>query len=184
MKLIALYSPYPQCGKSTVAEYLDRKHNYVRSPMAGPLKEMLDDLLRLFMPNQRARRHIYGDLKEAPIAELGGLTSRRLMQTLGTEWGRALDPAFWLRVKEAQLAFKQRPSDKLVVDDMRFPNEYDMLKARGAVTVKIVRCIPAITNEHISEGQLNGHDFDYVIPNLGTIGDLHAAVDQIIAEKG
>lgn len=182
MKIIALYSPYPQCGKTTVAEYLDQKYNFVRSPMAGPLKEMLDDLLRLFMDQRRARRHIYGDLKEEPIAELGGLTARRLMQTLGTEWGRALDTGFWLRVKEAQLAFKRPYTDKIVVDDMRFPNEYEMLKGRGATTIKILRtaALAGVPHNHVSEGGLNGHSFDFVVVNDGSLGQLYEAIDNIV----
>jgi hypothetical protein len=178
-QIIALYSPWPQCGKSTVAKRLVEAHGYLVSPLAHSIKEMLEDLLRSFMPSMEAKRRLWGDMKEEPIPQLGGLTARRLMQTLGTEWGRNLDPEFWLKVKDAQLG-RLGPSNPVVVDDMRFPNEFEMLKKRGAVTVKVLRRGgPNYGTAHASEGALNEHVFDYVIPNYGGLTSLYAAVDDI-----
>lgn len=179
MKIISFYSSRPQCGKSTAADRLLITHDFVVKKFAQPLKDMVAGLLAQVLPGSPSIfRYVDGDLKETPVPQLSGLTPRRLMQTLGTEWGRALDKEFWVRVLEARLESRNYP--RCVVDDMRFPNEYDMLKRRGAVMVRIDR--PTDHEEgtnHASEGALNDHHFDHVIVNSGSLEDFLAKVDKL-----
>ncbi len=174
--IVGLYSSRPQCGKSTVAAHFSRKYLLRRAHFAAALKGMVGDLLERLQLVPESFLH--GDQKETPIAMLGGLTARRLMQTLGTEWGRALDSEFWVRVLEAQIFW----GEDYVIDDMRFPNEYDMLKRRGAIMVRIDR--PTDHEEgtlapHASEGALDQHHFDHVIVNSGSREELLAKVDAL-----
>jgi hypothetical protein len=68
-------------------------------------------------------------LKECPIPRLGGITARRLLQTLGTEWGRALDPEFWLRIWLNDARNETWAGTRgIVVDDVRFLNEAFFLR--------------------------------------------------------
>lgn len=181
MKLIALYSSAPRSGKSTAASYLTRRHSYVTLKFAFPLKKMLGALLEEILPLGYVGQvgdYLEGSRKEAPIMELGGHSARRLMQTLGTEWGRALDPQFWVNIMDARL--RGRFSlDHVVIDDMRFPNEYAMLRARGAYMVKIEDPLARKQTDHASEGALDGHAFDATIQNTGSLDDLYDRVNEV-----
>ncbi len=183
MKIIGLYSSRPQCGKSTVANHLDAHYLFRPLKFAFPIKKMVGALLDEFLPPSDVSERLDGAAKERPIFSLGGLTSRRLMQTLGTEWGRALDADFWTRILGARLDAK--PWFNYAIDDMRFPNEYDMLKRRGAIMVKIVRPHRPTDHEegtlapHASEGALDQHHFDHVIVNSGSREELLAKVDAL-----
>ena len=181
--IVALYSSRPQCGKSTAATYLKDHHAFLPMPFADPLKKMLEVLLaEVGLMQAQAWDILRGNAKEQPIRQLGGITGRRLMQTLGTEWGRELDEDFWTGVMSAKLD-TYSPTSRIVIDDMRFPNEYTLLKERGAVLVKIhrgQRQIPAPGKSHASEGSLDHHTFDYEIGNDGDIALLHAKLDSIM----
>lgn len=75
----------------------------------------------------------------------------------------------------------------ILITDLRFTNEYDEIKKRGGIVIRINR--PNLTNlnnsnnsNHISECALDNHDFDYVIDNDGTLYDLENSVLNIINE--
>lgn len=59
---------------------------------------------------------------------------RRIMQTLGTEWGRVLHgPDFW--VEQWQRATADMPL--LVAEDCRFANEAEAIRARGGLVFEV-----------------------------------------------
>ena len=57
------------------------------------------------------------------------------MQTLGTEWGRALSPNLWIETWAASLA----GLDRVVADDVRFENEAAAVRALGGVVLRVER---------------------------------------------
>lgn len=174
-KLIALYSPAPGSGKSEVAKVLEAK-GYTVSKFAHPLKDMLVMLLmHAGYSIEDARRCVDGDLKEFPLAgPFFGKTPRELMQTLGTEWGRKLiDPHVWTNLMADKV---NRAATPMVVDDMRFPNEYDTMKFCGAILVKVTRPGAIPRNTHPSEGLLEDKAFDLVLDNSGSLRALKKAV--------
>jgi hypothetical protein len=123
--------------------------------------------------------YIEGDLKEVPTHYLGGMSPRQAMQTLGTEWGRdIMGEDFWVRIMENRLNFYfDMP---VVVDDLRFPNEYHMLRKRGAKIVRIQRDSIKDVGSHPSEGLLDGFEFDVTINNNGTLEGLYAYADSLV----
>jgi hypothetical protein len=155
-------------------------HRFYARKFAGPLKGMVYSLLDRLLPiGVNAGDFVDGDKKEAPIPELGGITARRLMQTLGTEWGRGLDRDFWVRTMEAEL--RRFSHSAVVVDDMRFDNEWVSMKNLGATLVRIRRPGEYTTSpSHISEGRLDSHPFDVTIDNDGTVEDLYAQIDKLV----
>ena len=70
-------------GKTHAATLLARDWGYSRVRFAGPLKAMLHAL-------GLTEADTDGAAKDQPADLLGGRTPRHAMQTLGTEWGRAL----------------------------------------------------------------------------------------------
>jgi hypothetical protein len=76
--------------------------------------------------------------KDKPLPMFGGKSLRYIMQTLGTAWGRKLiSETIWVDAL-VQWAV-ENGVQKLVVDDVRFDNEYEALKKNGATIVALCR---------------------------------------------
>jgi hypothetical protein len=91
------------------------------------------------------------------------LTSiRETLQYIGTEILRKYDNDFHLN----ELVKKIIPGNNYVLDDVRFKNELNLLKSMNAVCIYIMRpyYFDDISN-HISEVNLNRHDFEHVLLN-------------------
>ena len=175
-------------GKSTVAQMLVANHGAIRLPFAKLLKDMLVHLLEAQgIGLAVALRMVGGDLKEVPSPHLGGRTPRYAMQTLGTEWGRALVPTFWVdawraAVDRADLEAAADMSDVLIVaDDVRFPEEVAAIRALGGLVVRITRPGAGLTGAagaHSSETTDLG-EADTTITNDGSLDWLLAQADAL-----
>lgn len=169
-RIIALYSDRPQCGKTTAATMLwNALHPSVRLlSFAQPIREMVWKLLEVAGIKEYEN-------KESLLPILG-VSVRYLMQTLGTEWGRqGIDENVWVRLMMTQIerTFTQTSYAYVIIDDMRFPNEYEMLKELGCRFWKIERPRGGVSGyTHASEGALNDFRFDEVIVNDGTLLDF------------
>lgn len=97
---------------------------------------------------------------------------RRLLQRLGTEAGRnIIHENIWV-----DTAFNNCDADKIVITDVRFPNEADSIKARDGVLIRINRPGVGPKNDHASETSLEDYPFDYHFDNDGTLEQLQEAV--------
>lgn len=181
--LIALYSPAPQAGKTTIANYLISDFGYARGRFSDPIKRVVGLLLIYagYDPDI-ARLMLDGDLKEKPIPMWNNVTTRYLMQTLGTDWGRNMvHPEMWVRAAMTEILYAVEDKETpVVVDDMRFPNEYDAMARQGATLIRVETPEQQASAAHASEGALNDHHFDYTIVNDGTVEDLYDAIDTIL----
>lgn len=134
MRVIGIMGPLG-AGKSTVAKLLVEKHGVHRMRMAGPLKQMLKDLLeRRGIPLAEVERMIEGDMKQDPSPKLSGRSPRWAMQSLGTEWARkCISPNFWVEciVDQIESIRAVDPDVVIVIDDIRFPNEVKMIRDLG-----------------------------------------------------
>ena len=116
---------YAGCGKSTVADYLVKKHGFTLIKFAGPLKAMMRAL-------GLGEREIEGDLKEKPCGLLAGRTPREAMQTLGTEWGRQhFGQNFWVNIAMERAVDVLDQGGRVVFDGT--PGE--LAAGRGGVSV-------------------------------------------------
>ena len=156
-------------GKSTLADYLIARHGYVRVKFAGPLKAMLYAM-------GLSDAHIEGDLKELPTPLLQGRTPRYAMQTLGTEWGRSMSPDLWTGLWQRTANDVLDNGGRVVVDDVRFDNEADTVRAMSGVVIQL-QGRGGIAGQHASEA---GVDADVVLRNEGSIGDLQARADEVL----
>lgn len=182
-RLIAFYSARPQSGKTVACQHIgQRLGTHKILPFAGPLKRVAFEFLCLLgLSAVQARRYLFS-AKEEIIPELG-VTGRHVLQTLGTDWGRdMLSPTVWVDAWSAMtLQILQDPSAGVLVDDMRFPNEFDRVRELGGYTVLIDRDVADLPEPHPSEGQLNSHKFDAYVVNDGTLQDLHNKLDTLFA---
>lgn len=160
-------------GKSTAAAHLVRHYGFHRVRFAGPLKNMMAAL-------GCTEREIDGDRKEQPCALLGGKTPRYAMQTLGTEWGRDLiTQDLWIRAWQKAVD-ELSPGTPVVVDDCRFPNEAEAVRAAGGVIVRIERPGAGTASVHASEQQQI--DVTMTIRNAGDSAAVfcHRDVEQLV----
>lgn len=180
-------------GKSTAADYLCERYGFVQIGLADTLKDMLHVLLDAAGLNHAALHE--RSLKEAALPSLGpGVTPRRLMQTLGTEWGRQLvNSNLWVRVLERRCGLDAAAPihDRIVVSDVRFSNEGDWVRRQGGVVIQLHRdqaderpiysplraAAAAVHAAHPSEAGVPSSHVSHVIDNSGTVGQLHTALD-------
>ena len=175
---IGLYSPNPQSGKTTTANYLKSKYDFNSVILAKPLKRMVCVFLEeLGYDDKTIQRMIYGDLKEVLIPEVKQ-TPRQLMITLGTEWGRReVGENVWIDMAIKKL----NPKLSYVSDDIRYLNEAEAFRKSD---FKIIRVFNprALKVNSISEGNLESYSFDYLINNDGSFEDLYSKIDKIVEE--
>lgn len=144
-------------GKSTAAAYLVDQFWYKRLRFAGPLKAMIAAL-------GLTEAEYDGSLKELPCERLMGVTPRKAMQTIGTEWGRACIHAdLWTRLWQQDAMQVLRAGRKVVCDDCRFPNEAALIKALGGKIIKIVN--PGTVAEATHESEAHDLPYDEVVLN-------------------
>lgn len=162
-------------GKTTVATLLVRDHGYIRLRFADAIKNMLrvlglDD------------EHLEGSLKETPTDLLCGLTPRKAMQTLGTEWGRKqIHPGFWVRATETQCNTLLDCGHRVVIDDVRFGNEAAMVRKAGGTLLRVVRYDDVLISEltHETEKHWSSIEVDGIICNRFDISNLTCQIQKI-----
>lgn len=181
-KLIGIYSPAAGSGKSTFANVLMQNYGFKNVKFADPLKNMVRALLAEMQFDKRTvERMIEGNLKEQVIPGFSTVTPRHLMQTLGTDWGReAVDNGLWLKVARRKIERLLSQGHHVVVDDLRFPNEWDLLDDMGATLVRLVRQDPSVTQGDTRyEGLLCEFPFDRHVLNNGDIEELRFKANMV-----
>jgi len=173
-------------GKDVAARYLVGRYGFVQAAFADPIRDMAALLLeQIGVPESYLRHRVF---KERPLAELG-FSPRALMQVLGTEVGRALNPDLW--VKHLALRLGLQPNggpvhDRIVISDCRFPNEAYWIRAKGGKLVRLTR--PQAQGQaraHVSETALADMTPDYdVLNDSGTEWSLQMRLDRICDDLG
>lgn len=179
-RLIALCSPAMGSGKSTIAAHLCDHYGFRQIAFATPLKAMASTLLeKLDMDHDEIEDRIYGDRKEEVIPVLN-ITSRQLQQQLGTEFGRKLiRDSIWVDITMAAVARVLTAGRSVIIDDMRFPNEYQAVIAAAGDVHRVVRPSAVVTRSHASEGQLDLIAMPEIW-NTGSVREMLAAVDRLL----
>src|SRR4051812_4381489 len=106
-------------GKDTIAKYIvGHYEGVVQYQLAAPLKNALSAMFGIPMETWED-----GNWKDKVIDSIG-VTPRRLMQTLGTEWRELIHRDLWLILAEQRLSMaKQFGIHTVVITDVRFPHE-------------------------------------------------------------
>lgn len=167
------------CGKSTIADYLVSKHRFKQFAFADRIRAGLKVMFELddedFLPEN----------KEKEIDYLG-VSPRFLMQTLGTEWARKIiGNDVWVKMLGGFDIGNDYSNRPIVITDIRFPNELEMVMNMGGHIWDIHRPDnnPLETDraKHISEQVIDcDPDFNLQIYNGGTIEDLHKSIERCL----
>jgi hypothetical protein len=146
--------------------------------------------------NQRVHRFAFADALKKEVCAACGVTLeelnankelyRHLLQAWGT-WRREHDgPEYWVKQLDNKLKspWARTNVDIAVITDVRYPNEAELVKARGGIMVRVNR--PNLTSldlnadMHMSETALDSWNFDYVIQNNGTLDEFQSKVADLL----
>jgi len=171
-------------GKDTVANYLRDTRGYQVMSMAEPLKRACQALF-LFTDEQ-----MFGTQEQkATVDDRWGCSPRKALQFLGTDLLRdhldEIMPGMGANVfcQRFRLWYQEQrrlnPQICVVVPDIRFRNELDMIHELGGQTIYLHRdhALPVQESAHISEQSIDSAVFHYTIGNTSTIPDLHEQVE-------
>lgn len=140
MTLLALHSPHYGAGKTTVAKMLEAiLPDVVRISFADPVREMARALLASTGLEANEIERLLTRDKNDPIPSVGGLDARSLMIRIGNEFGRDLSPGFWVGCAASKIDLALHRGKTVVIDDLRFEEEYQFLTERKSQIWSIVR---------------------------------------------
>ena len=196
-------------GKDTVADYLVTEWGFNRESFAGTLKDAVADIFswdREMLEGKTEAARTLRDMVDpwwAKRLNIPHLTPRWVLQHFGTDVCRKhFHNDIWLSSLENKL--RNLADTDVVISDSRFINELQMLSAAGAKTVRVKRgpepewwetaqkaqyVASAVEKMgelgiHRSEWDWAGYNFDVVIANDGTLGDLYAKTKLLVVASG
>lgn len=180
-KIIGLYSSVPASGKSTTADILISEHGYTHLAFASPLKAMIRSFLQSSGYSTTVIDHFLSPLgKEVELPGLHRCTTRHLLQTLGTEWGRnCISPDVWCQLWHRRASQLLTQGHRIVADDVRFPEEAALVHSLSGELWRISRPSHHADPEvvaHSSEGALDDTFFHRHLTNSQGIDVLEANV--------
>lgn len=167
-------SGYARSGKDTVAELLVLNYGFKRLAFADGIREALLVLNPILQDGHRLNElvQMYGWEVAKSKDEV-----RRLLQVMGTEVGRKLineDVWVWL------LFNKIKEGERIVIPDVRFPNEARMIEQQGGDVWRINRHNHTAVNDHVSEHAMDNYLFKHALYNDGTLDDLADEVFMLV----
>lgn len=157
---------YKRSGKNSVADVLV-KHGWTGAALA--------DALRAEVLEKYGVHPCEDSRKEEKVYRIAG--TMRSYRDLLIEHGqgmRASDPAYWVKQLEARVAPLLREGTKVVITDVRMPNEIQWIHARSGRMVWVARQ-GVESNGHATE-QDQSTLCDYEIQNHGGLADLAKTV--------
>lgn len=114
------------------------------------------------------------------VHPLWGITSREFMQRLGQGLRDGIAPDVWVKVLETQILREQETFGLAVIDDVRMPNEVEMVHRLGGVMIRVTR------PDHVSESTgIENHPSEQDLPDriieydIANIGDKDALFDTV-----
>ena len=173
-------------GKDTAGDYLIEKYNYVQYSFAGPLKRACKEIF-MFSDQQTE-----GNDKEM-FDDRWNITARKVFQIFGTEMFRQklgdffpemehIKENFWIyRFQLWYAEQKQKnPNVKVVVTDVRFPNEAKIVQKLGGRVIKVNRDTGMLLDNHSSEKNIDLIQGDITLENNGTLEEYYIKVDKAL----
>jgi hypothetical protein len=177
-------------GKTSAAAYLESAYDMQPYAWAEPIK----DVLALLFADRGVDHALLEEphLKEVPIPQFYGLTSRQLMRRQG-DLGRAMHPDCWvdqgahrLGLAAASRADWQPVHDRLCISDVRYPNEAQWIIDHGGVLIRLLRepaSAAAIT--HSSEAHADDLAVHAEIDNYSNnLATLRGQLDYVMYSLG
>jgi dephospho-CoA kinase len=183
-KIIAICG-LKRSGKDTIADYLCSTYGYTKVKIANPLKQSLKVMFG-FTDEQ-----LESDRKDV-IDERWGVEPRKIMQFMGTEVMQYklqeimpdIGRRFWIKNLIEEHIKCMSNNSLLVIPDLRFKHEYNMLMSYNTVFWRVDR-ITDIDNAshpcdiHVSEQEYLDIPVSYIYKNKDR-KNLYKQIDEIL----
>ena len=189
MTQIIAFTGLKQTGKTTAADYLVSKWGFVKhnfkDALVEEVKERFPDLLREIYDVECLDGQDDWTLEYNPdlLFSKKPPLIRTLLQNYGTEVRRKEDPDYWVRLWELSVLYEIRndPNYKLVVDDARFINEVDSVRAEGGTIIRLTRPDLTVPDNHSSETEQSQIEVDYSLETeRGDFEGLYRELDRVV----
>lgn len=160
-------------GKDTVADMLVKDYGFIKMAFADSLKGLV--------------QQYYGFKKEELWTDYKTEEVRRILQGTGEMIKSLEGDDFWIRQIQKKMIYRSMSvgwDNKVVISDVRFPNEKGFVKGCSGITIRIDRPdneAVEFNPEHVSEQELHG--FDYVVVNRQTIEHLEWKIEQVMRNE-
>jgi len=156
-------------GKDTSVSHLP---SYIlRYSFAGPLKDELQKVFSL------TDAQLNDPTQKELIDERYGKSPRQLMQWYGTDVVRKIDEDYWIK-RFLKFYNSHDSSVKIIVTDVRFPNEANTIRSLGGEIIQVSRVNCIGDDNH--ESEQGGFVPDKVVYNDGTIEELQSKINAIL----
>jgi hypothetical protein len=174
-------------GKDTAGYHLVDAHRFHAVAFADLINDLADVLITCWDVDYAVLHE--RSMKEQPIYAMPGAPSpRRLKQDLG-DIGRAWHPDFWVQALARSVGLHDLPRsspvhDRIVITDVRYPNEAAWVVGLGGVVLRVVRPGAAPVRDHSSEQHVDSLAVSLEISNDGGIEHLTAELELALARLG
>ena len=170
-------SGYARSGKDTVANYLVENYGFTKVAFADPMRDALYALNPKIDYDLRLQEVIDFWGWEGYKESEHGTEIRELLQRMGTEAGRdQFGQDFWVD----QAMKRASHYDKVVLSDVRFPNELEAIRKAEGVSWRVHRDGTLAANRHASETALDDAQFDLHLMNNEDVESLYKTVDVLM----
>ena len=116
---------------------------------------------------------------------------RLFLQVIGTDWGRKRDVNIWINQMQSKInSLEKSVVDGIIVTDVRFQNEFDMLKSNGFKMIEIRRDMNSEeikdresggSKTHISENGFSvSMKADFTLLNNSSLESFHMKIKSIV----
>ena len=170
-------------GKDSSGNYIIEKYNYTRYAFAEPIKRILKIMFDLNDKQLNEDKEI--------LDKRWNLSPREILQKFGTEICRndlkeylpniELDNGT-LWIKLFKIFYEKNKDKNIVITDVRFLDEINIIKSLGGKIIKINRD-KVIYDSHSSECDIDNYSkdlIDYNIDNNYTYDDLYSQIDSFL----
>lgn len=150
-------SGHAESGKTTLVKNLQKKlikyAPCIEVNFADPLRKLL---LEYFIPEEFNLS--IQDLQDQHIKNITlpqGYTIRKMLQILGTDLFRKIDPEIWVRlyISKIRKIEREHPNSYILTADIRFINELIAIHKLGGIVIRLMRKVSSFT--HQSEKELD-----------------------------
>jgi dephospho-CoA kinase len=168
---------YAQSGKDTVAQILVNKYGFTRVAFADKIREFLYELNPVIKDGVKLREFV--DAHGWDVAKVQESEVRRLLQEIGLTARKIFGDSFWIN-QALNPHIYEHPivgvNKDIVVTDVRFTNEAEIIKSLGGKIWRIKRNGVEAVNNHVSEHEMDGYKVDSILVNRGTLDELELLV--------
>lgn len=179
MTNLIAFTGLAQSGKSTASAYLENTYGFKRVNFKSAMIEEIKHTMPDFLAKE-------AEIHSCSIDDLFAVkpgSFRQFLQNYGTDLRRREDNDYWVSqwLIKANRIFTETQHG-IVVDDVRFINEANMIKTAGGIIIRVIKEGQENTMSHASETEMSSIVPDYTITVApGDVETLCNKVEEIYA---